>query len=393
MFDEKHATQRWRVQLAETGALFEADLDELESHLRDHLDGLAEVGITGEAAFTAATDRLGETRLLADKFAAVNPLLAWRAALFWMTGGILIALVGRPVIAFGLDATILGCMALGLGKAATSVAVWTESLAAPIGFFAFLFPLAARRVESPLPWARAPVFRVCLIVGSALLMLGFHLHSYFGWLDRVEWRWSRPMALVAWNAASSATYGLAIAAPLFLIGIAVRQRALAMKNRVAAAPLFWLAVGIFVGAIKWELHLFVRSAVLTAGGLAELQPAQMSILMWVVALGCPALLFGSTYAFLRHRSPGPARVLRAPLVLVAMMGSAALAIGAVFATGPVSSYGTFRPDVWNAGSTAWLFAGIVTSCALPVIVGSLILRLHRAGTLAARTTGASPLTS
>lgn len=65
-----------------------------------------------------------------------------------------------------------------------------------------------------------------------------------------------------------------------------------------------------------------------------------------------------------------------------MAGSAAIAIAAVFATDPVAGYGDRSVEVASAGFNAWLLAGIVTSCALPVIVGAIMLRLLRAGTAA-----------
>ena len=80
MFDSSKSIGDWRSQLASTGAMFEADLDELESHLRDEIEALEEVGFTAAEAFRIATEKLGETRILADEFAKVNPLLVWRAA-------------------------------------------------------------------------------------------------------------------------------------------------------------------------------------------------------------------------------------------------------------------------------------------------------------------------
>ncbi|MDB5212726.1 MAG: hypothetical protein JWO86_653 [Myxococcaceae bacterium] len=384
MFDQKAAVERWRARLAETGSLFEADLDELESHLHDHLESLEEVGITGGDAFQTATRRLGDTRSLADEFAKVNPLLAWRAALFWITAGVLLVFGLRPVQELSEHAVIASCMALRLGKTAVSIAVWALAFASPLVFFAVLFPLARRRIESPLPWARSPVFRVGLLVGCALLMLASHLLLDWGFLYAFEKRWSVPALLAAYDAVGNASYALAVAAPIFLVVVAVRQRALAMKNRAAAAPLFWLAVGIFVGAVRCELHLFVREAAMACASVAKLGPAQMNALMWIVTLGCPLVLFASTYGYLRHGAPGPSRVLRAPFVLVVMAASGAMAIAAVFLTNPIASSARIPSAVALAAWNAWFLAGIVTSCALPVIVGGLMLRTLRAGTLALR---------
>lgn len=74
---------QWRRSLAALGTLSEEDLDELESHLLDHIDALVEQGIDRFDAFERAVAALGEVRAIADESAKVNPLLAWRSALFW----------------------------------------------------------------------------------------------------------------------------------------------------------------------------------------------------------------------------------------------------------------------------------------------------------------------
>ena len=385
MFDETKAIAAWRGRLAETGTLFEADLDELESHLHDHLEGLEEVGITGESAFLIATERLGETRALADEFAKVNPLLAWRAALFWISAGVMLVLGLKPVQDFAIHGAVAAAMALHLQKPLVTILMWAVTFGSPLAFFAIAFWYARRHVEAPLPSARHAVVRVGLIVGCAVLMLAAHLGLEWGWLVRYEYRWSGATIDAAGEAIGDAYYALAIAAPLFLGGMAYRQRALVLQDRTSAAPLFWLAVGLFIGSVRCELHRFVRHAAFAGGGLAHLGADQMGALMWVVTLGCPLMLFASTYAYLRHRAPGPTRLVRARGVLLAMACSGAIAIAAVFATGPVSghAYSLLTPDAMFAGFRGWLFAGIVMSCALPVLVGTIMLRLRSAASLAA----------
>lgn len=175
---------------------------------------------------------------------------------------------------------------------------------------------------------------------------------------------------------SSATYSLAVAIPLLLLGVLIHQRA---KARTNAVPLFWLATGILIGAIKWELHFFVRSALLALGQAVQLAPTRMSAVIWLVTLGTPLLLFGSAYGFVRVRASGPSEIARRPLLVVGMVMAAALAIGAVFMTEQVSAleYGRTRAafEIWDAGTTAWLLAGIVSSVVVPVLVGSVVLTL------------------
>ena len=395
MFDEKTAIAEWRAGLAEAGTLFEADLDELESHLRDHLEALAEVGVTGEEAFRTAVERIGDTRVLADEFAKINPLLAWRAALFWICAGVMLVLGLLPVHGLAIHGAIAAVMSLELSPRWSSLLMWTVVFGSPLAFFAFVFPYARwRHVERPLPAAERPAVRVALIVGCVVLGLGAHLAFDWGLLVRKEWSywgldlhagWATTEARLndAWSAVDNAYYALAIAAPLFLFGVAARQRMLVLRDRAGAAPLFWLAVGLFVGSVRSALHGFVRYSALAAGARLHFRADQMSALLWIVTLACPLVLFASTYAYLRHRAPGPSRVLRARGVLVALLGSGAVSVAAVFATGSVAqrAYRGLPVDTIVAGTHGWLFAGIVTSCALPVIVGTIMLRLRNAASL------------
>lgn len=112
MFDEAAAIARWRAELARTGTLFEADLDELESHLYDRIDALADAGASREDALASAVKDLGEPRSIAREFAKVNPLLAWRAALFWIGAGVLTVLALRPVQELATHGVIAAGLAL-----------------------------------------------------------------------------------------------------------------------------------------------------------------------------------------------------------------------------------------------------------------------------------------
>jgi len=384
MFDEKTALVAWRSKLAETGTLFEADLDELESHLRDHLDGLAEVGITGEEAFAVASARLGETRALDEEFAKVNPLLAWRAALFWISAGVMMVLGLRPLQELATLGVIAITMSLHFGNVLATIAMWSVAFVSPLAFFGVIFPLVRRRLAAPLWCGRTPTLRIGVIVACAVLMLATHLISDWGWFSfHAQRRWGLGLTYVH-RATDHASYALAVVAPIFLGVIAVRQRRLVLRDRAGAAPLFWLAIGLFIGSVRSELHVFVRFAAFATGGALHLGADSMTRLMWVVTLGCPLVLFASTFAYLRHRAPGPDGFVRARGALVAMAFSGAIAIAAVFVTGALGTrvWSTLSGDAISAGVFSWLVAGIVTSCVLPVAVGTLMLRLRNAASLA-----------
>ena len=50
----------WREWMTRRDALSPSDIDELESHLRDRIDGLADAGLTDDEAFLIAVKRVGE---------------------------------------------------------------------------------------------------------------------------------------------------------------------------------------------------------------------------------------------------------------------------------------------------------------------------------------------
>ncbi len=58
-FDLEAAVAAWRRPLAHTRAFLAEDIDELEVHLRDHIDRLMAEGLDEAAAFRRATARLG----------------------------------------------------------------------------------------------------------------------------------------------------------------------------------------------------------------------------------------------------------------------------------------------------------------------------------------------
>jgi hypothetical protein len=395
-FDQNEAIARWRSQLAETGALFEADLDELESHLLDHIEA-SENGEKGEDAFNAAVRELGDTRSLANEFAKINPLLAWRAALFWICLGIMIVFTGRPIQEIAGHGVVVAGLELHLGRLVTAALMWFVVLGTPPLTFALVLHVAKKHLEEPLPWARSPAFRMGLVLTASLLMLVAHLGAGWGIFTYFEYKLFTPDMRADWTAADQqatyAYYVLAVVAPLYLGWVAYRQRARVLRAegddaltiRAAAAPLFWLAIGLFVGSIRCELHLFVRSAAMTTGALVKLGAEQMTALMWIVTLACPLLLFLSTYAYLRHRAPGPSQVLRTRAVLLALAISGAMGIAAVFATGSVThkGYSMLPLETVTSGYMAWVFAGIVTSTVLPVVIGTLLYRLRPSARLAA----------
>ena len=93
MFDLNEAVAAWRRRLAAQPDLQQADLDELEDHLRESASELEAAGLSGEEAFAVASRRLGDPDALAGEFAAADPGLRRRLRLRWIVVGALAMLV------------------------------------------------------------------------------------------------------------------------------------------------------------------------------------------------------------------------------------------------------------------------------------------------------------
>jgi len=77
-FELEAEVRKWRDYLRGTGSVGSADLEELETHLRDGLDELSGCGLDGEEAFLIAVRRLGSVTAVGEEFAKVTSENLWR---------------------------------------------------------------------------------------------------------------------------------------------------------------------------------------------------------------------------------------------------------------------------------------------------------------------------
>lgn len=98
MFDLNEAIAAWRCALGAGEACTAADLDELESHLREQADRLRAVGLSEEEAFAIACRRLGQPGPLCEEFAKADPAARWRCHLLWMLVGALAFTLGNGLL-------------------------------------------------------------------------------------------------------------------------------------------------------------------------------------------------------------------------------------------------------------------------------------------------------
>ncbi|MCU0914493.1 MAG: permease prefix domain 1-containing protein [Planctomycetes bacterium] len=92
MSDVEKRIGQWRRGLAGAETMTNADLQELESHLREESEHLATAGLSGEEAFLVARHRLGDPAALEEEFAKVHPQRGLVRRLSWALPGVLLYL-------------------------------------------------------------------------------------------------------------------------------------------------------------------------------------------------------------------------------------------------------------------------------------------------------------
>ncbi len=86
-FDLNVAIRKWREHLAASPAVRAADVDELESHLRDAVAHLRSKGLSEPEAFWIGQSRLGGPELI-HEFAKINQSQVWMDRAMWMVVGV-----------------------------------------------------------------------------------------------------------------------------------------------------------------------------------------------------------------------------------------------------------------------------------------------------------------
>ena len=81
MFDLESQIRKWRRHVQSVGALGTQDVEELESHLRDSIDELAERGVSVEEAFIVSIRRMGDAEELNHEFTKISTESVWRQLL------------------------------------------------------------------------------------------------------------------------------------------------------------------------------------------------------------------------------------------------------------------------------------------------------------------------
>ncbi|SHI77429.1 permease prefix domain 1-containing protein [Desulfosporosinus lacus] len=78
MFDLETEVHSWSDHLRAHGNLSDADIHELENHLRDEIEDLIVAGLTPDEAFLISVKRLGNVDAISHEFAKVNTESLWK---------------------------------------------------------------------------------------------------------------------------------------------------------------------------------------------------------------------------------------------------------------------------------------------------------------------------
>jgi hypothetical protein len=78
MFDLEKQVRLWRHHIQSRGTMHEADVEELENHLKDQIDELKTRGLSDEEAFLIGVKRLGRADTLSKEFSKVNTENLWK---------------------------------------------------------------------------------------------------------------------------------------------------------------------------------------------------------------------------------------------------------------------------------------------------------------------------
>ena len=99
MYDLDHSIANWRATIARNGTCSTDELEELEAHLREEIEALAELGLSEQEAFSIGVSRMGNSGAISSEYAKASPLRLWFRRLR-------IFLLAAPAIGVGAFAAV-----------------------------------------------------------------------------------------------------------------------------------------------------------------------------------------------------------------------------------------------------------------------------------------------
>lgn len=369
MFDRDQAIAAWRERLSRSGSFFESDLDELEEHVRDHLDALAEVGLEGEKAFDIALERIGEVAALAGEYAKVNRMLAWRTPLSWMGTGALALVVATPLYRTMLVAVPHLCAALGMSAGVLRAIVWALTLGTPLAFFAAMFKWAETSGEERFAWARSAPRRIAVLVACASIPISAMVAPYMNlWGDHAV---MEKVHGIQWEALEVVSWGTPCAIAAYAFGVRIG----APEETHGATS--WLALGFLSVFAGQEIVTITRMASIAGAGTAHVGFVATSAIVWLGTLATPAFILACGAKWLLRRSPD---VLRGRGFMAALVGCCAIPIVGPLVWSPLymRALRTCAAGQMLEGFRAEQQARFIVTSLLVIAIGGFLLRSRTA---------------
>jgi hypothetical protein len=186
MFDLGKSTADWLGDLKQSGAFEDADLEELESHLKDGLEQLMDHGLSPKEAFWVATNRLGNREELPDEYAKTNSRTVWKRRFLWMVVGILAYVVLNSVVFLFSYGATLAAVSSGMGyNSAATISFSVQVLLTCGALVSSYFVLSSGRFEVSGRSRKARQSRsravLLLAVSAALLAVVTWLWLFAAW--------------------------------------------------------------------------------------------------------------------------------------------------------------------------------------------------------------------
>ena len=82
MYDLGQSIINWKSAISNDGRCSTDEVEELETHLRDQIADLVDVGLSEQEAFTIAVSRLGVPNELCSEYEKASPMRLWRKRIF-----------------------------------------------------------------------------------------------------------------------------------------------------------------------------------------------------------------------------------------------------------------------------------------------------------------------
>lgn len=153
----------WRAHLEARPGVDRADVDELEDHLRGHIEALVAAGLSDDEAFLVAVKRLGSQRDIAREFARENSRRLWKQLVLGEDGP------REPAGGRG-RASVWAALAFGAaGGLLMRLPLWLSPEGVDTTYALYLGPLLLTAVVGYLLWRHRPGVAVAATAGVGMV--------------------------------------------------------------------------------------------------------------------------------------------------------------------------------------------------------------------------------